>query len=186
MALQDRRDDNMNQQQIDALTVDQLWDTDGLATKACNCPYCTFVAPKEWAKSAYRCGDATPHGLHCDCKGTSRIWALPGMQEEHPDCKMLNQNEPGYGCDVIFKKLHGDCYGTGWVAKRDLKALLECLHETEQNVIEFIGWFSGWTAGLRRFVGQATSDYYAAGSTAEEALLRAVAQALLSEGAVLG
>ena len=172
----------MNQQQLDALTIDQLWDAVCLATKECKSPH--HWGPKGRPLLCMECseGKGPKPGL---------VWALPGMQEQCPCLKAFSVFDPiCTKCLPIggfSKKVRNhtteclSCHGTGYVAKRDLGALLEAaLTMGEYISLEAVDdGERGWSACV------GPNDYHSS-STAEQALLRAVAQALVAEGAELG
>ena len=130
----------MNQQQIDALLVDQLWNSVCLATKEC-----------------HRCGGTgadnpvQPYGQEpntCMCAidpngpQPGRVWALPGMQERCLGALMATkESDADYCCDFCGWEggqgaahyIHDHdcerCHGTGWV-------LAEIHAETLQNALQ--------------------------------------------------
>ena len=108
----------MNHQQIDALSVDQLWDAVCLATKEADC-ICHWNP-----ENGYRLDIVCPKHdgeFYIDSQVPSppsgRVWALPGMQER---CWQHNMQD---------NKACYRCHGTGWVANQDLGALLKSAWE---------------------------------------------------------
>ena len=158
----------MTQQQIDALSVDQLWDAVCLATKECECD--CHIDPVQVGRGC--CEE-----LHIP--PSDRAWALPGMQEKcaYPaswsDARSIRTDPTHSQCPR--------CHGTGYVAKRDLGALLECLP-------------AGWHLTKIAFD---TTKFWAVDNPYHQvrvsycenvtrAGLEAVAQALVAQGATLG
>ena len=141
---------NMNQQ-LDTLTEAQLCDAVCLAHRACK--VCDG-------------GARITYCAHCEGKGPKpgRVWALPGMQEK---CRLLLPS------GLHLDNCAGACRGTGWVAKRDLGALLD------------ISFFYLGAHVVREMVNDAVNSMHD-GLKAEQALLRAVAQALVAQRAELG
>ena len=169
----------MNQQQIDALPVDQLWPVCCLAYTECKGCDGGIVFPCH----------------HCEGKGPTpgRIWALPGMQERCESClvfmgECLPPRTPQQVCSTPQHEGHkkvgrsycGDCHGTGWVAKRDLGALLDL---PQWRYID-INQEGDYAYTCRVVVGE--EQHYGDAPKRSQALLRAVAQALVAQGAMLG
>ena len=150
--------------EIDAFSVDQLWDAVCLAHRVCD--GCNRLAETFCSE----CGGAGPH--------LGRILALPGMQERCPGCGLQCDCVPGtdYHC-----KSHVSCHGTGFRAKRDLGALLEAAAKLVGNLvtIKFTAYDFGsrWDCTLY----EGASERCLAcqfGDTQVEAFLRAVADRL--------
>ena len=148
---------NMNQQ-LDTLTEAQLCDAVCLAHRACK--VCDG-------------GARITYCAHCEGKGPKpgRVWALPGTQEK---CHLLLPS------GLHLDNCTGGCHGSGWVAKRDLGALLDCpywryidINQDDENAYT-----------CRIVVDE--EQYFGKAAKRSLALLRAVAQALVAQGAELG
>ena len=164
----------VNQQQIDALSVDQLWDAVCLAHRECKgaqhefdgSPHVSFASP------CFQCYDKGPK--------LGRVWALPGMQKKCGCLVWAGKQVPSDvlvadGLQEYHRKANIFCHGTGWVAKRDLGALLEFPYE-----IHFTR-----PPGKARCQIIYVSTQTGFGRNREQALLRAVAKALVQQGAEL-
>ena len=155
--------------QIDALSVDQLWDAVCLATKECS----------HWShqsRSIFDAKNIADQEAHlAECPDPGRVWALPGMQEKCPGCNGsgLEKHEHIHG--PYSRESCTRCHGTGWVAKRDLAALLDYVFEIR---------FVGNTCGIR--ISASSPPYTASRADRKTALLSAVAQALVAQGTELG
>ena len=114
----------MNQQQIDALSVDQLWTGCCLAHFPCKACKGTGVhhSPDDLGGSI----GTNSFCQECSGKGPKhgRIWALPGMQGR---CR-FHKTEKWFWYDKPISQCPR-CHGTGYVAKRDLWTLLNTLSE---------------------------------------------------------
>ena len=164
----------MNQPNVDQLTEAQLWDVVCLATKECPCSPDSHQSSYLKA-SCKTCDKATKHSVLCELclnKGPkpNRIWALPGMREPCWERGYAIERRPGVQDSDCPK-----CHGSGCVAKRDLGALLDYVFEIR---------FVGDSCSVRMSVG--APPYAASGTDRKAALLRAVAQALVAQGAKLG
>ena len=169
---------------LDAANEPQLWNSVCLATKKC-----------------HRCGGTgadnpvQPYGLEpntCLCAADlegpkpGRTWALPGMQGKCLACG-------GSGRDIADSHLYcPQCHGSGHVAKRDMGALL--FHQPADMKLEVEAYDDG-SGECRAYVATDGDfgdfinkpfivefmDY-----KGEQALLRAIAQALMAQGGELG
>ena len=173
---------------IDAFTVDQLGDAVGLATNTC---------PVVWWEDAHAVGCAG-----CKDKGPKPgfVWALPGMQERCECARQFQRVKDGIDpYAVVCEKCYAEgshsqgcsmgCRGTGYVVKRDPGALWESLPKrwavsaetgdgSDTTVVSILGPGRDSQGRYR--------DYVSSGATLEQTLLRAVAQALVAQGAMLG
>ena len=182
------------QQQIDALSVDQLWSAVCLATKECPCNECHIHYTKQGqAMPVY---DTAFHlGRECDnCAGKGPkpglVWALPGMQEAtgHHLCKKHGH--------CVYAATHGpneDCHGSGYAAKRNLETLLTVLVTVGiKPSLKFVAQDSkwrnaSWEAHMRWYVNGVGGETFAwDDSLPMPAILRAVEQVLVAQGAELG
>ena len=168
----------MSQQHVDALSVDQLWDAVCLSTR--ECPHWSHQS-----KSVFDAKNIADQEAHlAECPDPGRVWALPGMQERCPclthsrDGVIDDLRNCGYAgpCELAGKHVSGCliCHGSGYVAKRDLGALLDCLYD-----VRFLSRHCN--IRIRADSGWASAE----GVTKTAALLRAVAKALLAQGAEL-
>ena len=175
------------------------WGAVCLATNVCPCLNAEGLCDRcEEFAADHSERDECPVGcLHCNGKGPQpgRVWALPGMQRMCTRCngKGLFIMEPRQQCTT--------CNGTGWVTKRDLGALLQSLLDanftfaiygpgvllndepSEYNGAEILVEIdelqeNGHQSLLKVKEGQST--------ILNQGLLRAVAQALVAQGAELG
>ena len=159
--------ETMTHEQIDQLTEAQLWEAVCLATRDCHC-----VDDGSLGKHCISC-KASP----CEtCDGTSRVWALPGMQEKCRKCSGSGQWLVGrrwtFADAVIKEPWYAPCpicHGSGYVAKRDLGALLD------------ISFLCLGAHAVREIVNDTVNSMHD-GIKAEQALLRAVAKALVARG----
>ena len=198
----------MNQHQIDALSVDQLRLAVCLATRECPgfqppedkgdlsmhlpCEQgyieCGFEEFHYTGGYCPHCGPNKGKGIvHELCSGTGRVWALQGMQERCPwkanifsDAMHDNPNRKYDSVVIRGAQSFDPCHGTGWVAKRDLGALLAALFTWGWHVVN---WYEGGVI-IRRNL-RTPLKLFGKGDS-EQALLRAVAQALVAQGAALG
>ena len=170
----------LTQPEVDAFSVDQLWDAEGLSTNACSClnvsGLCTpcelFVAELPFR---YECPSDC---LHCKDKGPEpgRVWALPGMQEK---CTYVARIP-----SLNHRKCMA-CHGTGWVAKRDLATLWAALpQEWMVDATKDDSSRSTVVSVLIPLYAEADT-YISQSADIEKALLRAVAQALVAQGAIV-
>lgn len=179
---------------IDALSDDQLWDTDCLATIACPNDRCSSGRVLTVNKT-YETGLTFSESGTCqECidKGPKlgRVWALLGMQEKCPwkanvfsDAMHKNPNRK-YDSGVMRAAQSFDpCHGTGFVAKRDLGALL-AVGAGGRYAINLVTLGSEYPDRFRFRAW--CRGYQGDGYEADEACLRAVAQALVASGATLG
>ena len=181
----------MNQQQIDALSVDQLWNVVCLAKKEC------------------RSGLEHDYGACAAGCINGYVWALPGMQERCPCLVMAQYGFDGTnhwsdkgGCNNCYLRAgrgqeHVDCtncHGTGYTAKRDPFLLLQlAYHLVKAHDIShqsfsptsypFVkrGDTDSWVFSADGYVRGEWEEKVIVrgyGKSSEEALLRAVAQAL--------
>ena len=155
---------------LNTFLVDQLRDAVCLATKEC-----LYLAPNQGT-----CRDDSIGFVCSECKGTSRIWALPGMQERCPASTGRWKDHDYYEAEDCPK-----CHGLGYVAKRDLGALLDTVRTSLSLNTAFQQTGFGQEAILYKHRLPIWHER-AYGDTNEEALLRAVAQALVAQGATLG
>ena len=114
----------------------------------------------------------------CRAKNPDGSWALPGMQEKCLDCNGFGEwtgeadacNAPGDPCEP--------CHGTGYVAKRDWMALVKNLSSIDVPAVYL---YLGARPGAQLGVAKPFIE-----GEPEQALLRAVAQALVAQGCELG
>ena len=128
----------MSQQNVDALSVDQLWSAVCLAHRECQ--DCNGSGYRGSPDDVSRLSE-NPWCFTCHLEGPKpgRVWALPGMQERCPGggnadtgcfpCdggRMSRMTEQGMR---PFTGVHESCHGTGWV-------LAEIHAETLQNALQ--------------------------------------------------
>ena len=169
---------------IESFSVDQLRDAVYLAHFLCKaCKGQALLGQQHFPVE-------TPvYCLTCKNKGPKPgfVWALPGMQER---CPGQANSEPFQGkvleCAGPKCLL---CHGTGYVAKRDLEALL--FHPPVDVMLEVEACDDGsgecraYVATDGEFINMPIVVQFD-GYAGEQALLRAVAQALVASGATLG
>ena len=156
---------------VDALSVDQLWPACCLAHMVCPGSCINGEQPMTLCQT-------------CIGKGPKpgRVWALPGMQERCPHTLTACHTtawllaNPGKRCEP--------CSGTGWVAKRDLGALLAAGAEPGHYAISLVALDAKRPDGFRFRAW--CRGYQGDGFEPTVACLRAVAQALVAQGAALG
>ena len=163
---------------IDTAAKEQLWAMVGLATKGCDCPCHTDMGPSRGC-----CEEE-----HIPLSG--RVWTLPGMQDKCLGLKQYTQSVLGsLVWDGTFEGcLETDClvcHGSGYVVKRDPWGTVELLsyHAIRDRGVSVPGGRYYATVKLEGKQGRwgGRSD-----TSKTEALLRAVAKALLAHGATLG
>lgn len=171
----------MSQQpDIDTASVEQLEVMVGLATKGC---FCWHLIAKD---------EEAPQEDCSQCDGTGRVWALPGAQEECPHYFAVANYTEGVGltlraCRQYQTKCRtgqDECHGTGYVAKCGVEALLEAALTLSPIGVDF--WLPpGYEDHIVR-CNLHPASAAAKGESSKQALLRAVAKALVAKDCQLG
>ena len=179
------------QKLIETIPSDELWSSVCLATKECR--ECR-------GEGETRYPDDNESRQTCtSCKGTGRILVLPGMQERCGECVVFEgtcapTKNPQRVCDTPQHKGHmkigreycGDCHSTGWIAKCNLGALWAALpQEWMVDATKDDSSRSTVVSVLIPLYAEADT-YISQSADIEKALLRAVAKALVAQGAELG
>ena len=196
----------------EALEISQLWDAVCLATAPCG--WCKGTLPSRTIAVCPVCGshycglghmiDHNPACSNCRERGPSpgQVWALPGMRVECP-CICLTETSEchcGGGHDICARCLqHGEgrkevskahgawctyCQGLNLVALQDLNKLLESVArrlDGHSASVEFNEHSKDASEVWLSYAGTCKSY----GRYPTEAFLRAVAKALLEQGAAL-
>ena len=163
---------------IDEATTEQLWWMVSMAKK--DCLRCKGTG----ADNPVQPFGQEPHTCLCAIDpsgpGAGQVWALPGLQERCPGLSYADHEDSPPDCRF--------CHGLGFVPVKDLGVLLEAaLSFLDENGYVVIGRTGKDGVALVGFPGKPQQEdrIWGAGEP-RQALLRAVAQALVAQGAELG